>query len=263
MFLLDQGYQHANGFLSHREPASLHETGYVLLATWAPALQPQDAADPRLAEIIGHGSEFGLRNIRFRGDQLFEPCCLVDRWRHAEPDARKSNEIAVRTAIHAFYRDPATVIGLAARPYFEFWSGRSIRKQAKADLGLDDHLTDPERKMLASWLYWPSTPESRRHLQTLTTWYYKAASPYFFVVLLSPVLSLALLFIARNKAYAFLLFAHTTVLLTSTFLLSIGPDTRYLHPLSFLTLLNLALAVKSLLDWRGLARHQETGLTRR
>jgi hypothetical protein len=96
----------------------------------------------------------------------------------------------------------------------------------------------------------------------MSTWYYEAASAYFFLVLLSPVISLALLFITRNKAYALLLFAHTTVLLTSTFLLSLHPDTRFLHPLSFLTLLNLALAVKSLLDRRGVARNQETALTR-
>jgi len=181
MFLLDQGYQHANGFLSHREPARLYHAGYFLLAIWAPALQPQDAADPRLAEIIRHGSEFGLRNISLRNTQLFGDGYLVVRWRHAEPDARKSNEIAVRTALHAFYRDPATVIGLAARTYFEFWSGRSIRKLAKAALGLDDefywpfYMSNHFRSLFAT-----SIPESRPHLQTLTTWNYKAASPYFF-----------------------------------------------------------------------------------
>ena len=90
----------------------------------------------------------------------------------------------------------------------------------------------------------------------MITWYYEAASPYFFLVLLSPVVSLALLFIARNKAYALLLFTHTTVLVTSTFLLSLHPDTRFLHPLSFLTLLNLALGLKALLDRRGVAHYQ-------
>jgi hypothetical protein len=264
MFLLDQGYQYANGFLSHRAPARLYDTGYFLLAIWAPALQPQDATDPRLAEIIRHGSEFELRDIALRDAQLFSPGFLVDRWRHAETDPRKSSKIATHTALNAFCRDPATVIGLAAKTYFAFWfwSGHSMRKAAKFDLGAGTDLTDSERARLAKWFHWASLPESRRQLQTMTTWYYEAASPYFFLVLLSPVLSLALLFTARKKAYALLVFAHTTVLLTSTFLLSLHPDTRFLHPLSFLTLLNLALAVKSLLDWRGVARSQETVLTR-
>jgi hypothetical protein len=264
MFLLDQGYQHVNGFLSHREPARLYDTGYFLLAIWAPALQPQDAADPRLAEIIRRGSEFGLRDIALRDGQLFSPGFLVDRWRHAESDPHKSGEIAVRTALNAFYRDPATVIGLAAKTYFAFWfwSDHPIRKIAKFDLGNGTGLTDSERKDLAKWFHWAALPESRRQVQTMTTRYYEAASPYFFLVLLSPVVSLALLFIARNKAYALLLFAHTTVLLASTFLLSLHPDTRFLHPLSFLMLLNLALAVKSLLHWRSMARNGETALTR-
>ena len=253
MFLLDQGYQHVNGFLSHREPARLYDTGYFLLAIWAPALQQQDAADPRLAEIIRHGSEFGLRNIESRNWQFFGPDGLVERWRHTEPDARKSGEIAVRTALNAFYRDPATVIGLAAKTYLAFWSGHSIRKIAKPDLGIDVPLTDAGCTALAVWFHWTAVSDSRRQVQTMITWYYEAASPYFFLVLLSPVLSLALLFVARNKAYALLLFAHTTVLLTSTFLLSIGLYPRYLHPLSFLTLLNLALAVKSLLHWRSVS----------
>ena len=256
MFLLDQGYQHVNGFLSHREPARLYDTGYFLLAIWAPALQPQDAADPRLAEIIRHGSEFGLRDFALRDGQLFSPGFLVDRWRHAESDPHKSGKIAVRTAFNAFYRDPATVIGLAAKTYFAFWfwSDHSIRKIAKFDLGNGTGLTDSERADLAKWFHWAPLPESRRQVRTMTTWYYEAASPYFFLVLLSPLVSVALLFIARNKVDALLLFAHTTVLLTSTFLLSLHPDTRFLHPLSFLTLLNLALAVKSFLYWRSMAQ---------
>jgi hypothetical protein len=258
MFLLDQGYQHVNGFLSHREPARLYDTGYFLLAIWAPALQPQDAADPRLAEIIRHGGEFGLRDIALRDAQLFSHDFLVDRWRHAESDPGKSGEIATRTALNAFYRDPATVISLAAKTYlaFWFWSGHSIQKIAKFDLGNGTGLTDSERADLANWFHWAVLSESRRQVQTITTWYYEAASPYFFLVLLSPVVSLALLFFARNKAYALLLFAHTTVLVTSTFLLSLHPDTRFLHPLSFLTLLNLALGLKALLDRRGMAHYQ-------
>src|SRR5262249_14598009 len=220
----------------------------------------QDATDPRLAEIIRHGSEFGLRDIALRDAQLFSPGFLVDRWRHVESDLDKSGEIAARTALNAFYRDPVTVIGLAAKTYFAFWfwSGHPIRKIAKFSLGNGTRLTDSERASLANWFHWTALPESRRQVQTMTTWYYEAASPYFFLVLLSPVLSLALLFIARNKAYALLLFSHTTALFACTFLLSLHPDTRFLHPLSFLTLLNLALAVKSLHHWNRMARNRET-----
>ena len=78
-------------------------------------------------------------------------------------------------------------------------------------------------------------------------------------LLLSPVLSLVLLFAARNKAYALLLLVHTVVLLATTFLLSIAPIPRYLHPLSLLTLLTLALAVRTLLEWRSVTQNEDAG----
>jgi hypothetical protein len=255
MFLLDQGYQLANGFLSHREPAHLHDTGYFLLAIWAPALQPQDADDPRLADIIAHGNEFGLRSISLRNAQLWAPDRLVNRWRRAEPDARKSRKIATRTALNTLKRDPGAVIGLAAKTFLAFWSGPyRLRDRAKDDLCLGRVPTESQRKMLAKRFHLAAPDEPSSKPQTLTTWYYVAASPYFFLVLLSPVLSFALLFIARNKANALLLFAHTTVLVTSTLLLSLYPVPRFLHPLSLLTLLSFALGAKSLADRQGSAR---------
>ena len=242
--LLDQGYQHTYGFLSHREPAHLYGTGYFLLAIWAPALQPQDAPDPRLAEIIAHGNEFELRDISRRLGQRFAPTGLVSRWCRAETDRRKSSEIATRTSLNALRRDPVAVIGLAAKTYFAFWSDRPMKKIAKADL-VGGSLEDSERKMLTERFHWAGRAELGSEPQTLTKWYYVAAWPYYFLVLLSPLLSLVLLFIARNNAHALLLLLHTAVLFTGTFLLSIGTFTRYFNPLSFLTLLSLALAAKS------------------
>ena len=51
---------------------------------------------------------------------------------------------------------------------------------------------------------------------------------------------------AREKAYAILLFLHTWLVFVITFLLSLLPITRYLQPLSLLMLLSVALAVKCL-----------------
>jgi len=248
MFLLDQAYQHANGFLSHREPAHLHGSGYFLLAAWAPALRPSDASDPRLAEIIKHGEEFGLGNITLRNTQRFAPGGIVDQWRRIETDRQKSNEIATRTALNALRRDPLAVVDLAAKTYFGFWT-HSIRKMAKLDLG-GCCLSDKDLATVANAFHWASRADLRLETQTLTQWYYVKASPYVFLVLLSPFLSLALVFGARNKQDALLILFHTTVLLTSTLVLSLYPVSRFLQPLSLLTLLCFALAVKSCLHCR-------------
>ncbi|PYV77883.1 MAG: hypothetical protein DMG96_09745, partial [Acidobacteria bacterium] len=91
--------------------------------------------------------------------------------------------------------------------------------------------------------------------QTLTKWYYIAGWPYYFVVLLSPLLSFVLLFVAANKACPLLLFVHSAVMFAVTFLLTTYPAPRFLHSLSFLTILILALTVKSLLDrWKNAHR---------
>jgi len=244
MFLLDQAYQYSYGLLSHREPAHLHGTGYFLLAIWALVLQPQDATDPRLEEIIRHGDEFGLRDISLHNWQRFAPEALVARWCGIETNPRKSSKIAAQTALNAFWRDPAAVISLAAKTYLTYWSGRSVRKIARSDLQIGLSPPDSVFKILASRFHW--APSSQR--LSLTTWYYIAASPWNYLVLASPLLSLALLF-ANNKSYALLLFVHTAVLLSSTFLLSLYPVPRFLQPMSLLTLLTFALAVKSWLDW--------------
>jgi len=88
---------------------------------------------------------------------------------------------------------------------------------------------------------------------TIIRRYYVSASPYYLVLLLSPLLSFLLLFIARNKGQALLLFVHTAVVFAGTFLLCFLPVVRLLQPLSLLTLLSLALAVKSVLDLRSAA----------
>lgn len=253
MFLLDQGYQHAYGFVSHREPARLHGTGYILLSTWAPVLEPQDATDPRLAEIIEHGSEFHMRDISFRMAQKFMPGFLVDRWCRTETDKRKSSEIARETALRAFRRNPAGVISLAAKTYFASW--HVMRDAAKSDIisrSTEDLRPVAEQlnkrygerfHLLITLADLPSKPN------TFIRWYYVAAWPYYLVLLLSPLLPLALLFIVRNKAYALLLLGHTAALFAGTFLLTYVPVVRLLQPLSLVTLLSLGLAMKSLLDW--------------
>jgi len=274
MFLLDQGYKQANGFLSHREPDHLYGTGYFLLAAWAPTLQPQDAADSRLAEIIQHGSEFGLRNPSLRLAQRFTPGCLIDRWRHTETDERKSSQIARRTALNAFLRNPAAVIGLAAKTYFASWSREMMENSAKSDVAFG--IPEDQRQLAALGIpkdqgqlaeqQLRSQNAERFHLvltsadlasnpQTLTKWYYIAGWPYYFVVLLSPLLSFVLLFVAANKACPLLLFVHSAVMFAVTFLLTTYPAPRFLHSLSFLTILILALTVKSLLDrWKNAHR---------
>ena len=249
MFLFDQIYQRAYGSLTHRPPAHLHASGYFLLALCAPALQPQDATDPRLAKIIEQGEEFGLRNFDLRNDQRFITGHLIDRWRHAEPNRNKATRIATQTALNAIRRDPGAFIGFAARTYLILL--RQTKRFAEWDLNPDGTLRAEQLKFLAERFHWVGPAEVGSEPRTFTQSYYLMATPWFFMPMLSPLLAMVLRFVARNKAHVWLLFMHASLLLAITFLFSTGPFTRYLQPLSLLTILIIAVALKSFLD-RGL-----------
>jgi hypothetical protein len=256
MFLLDQGYKHAYGFLSHREPAHLHGSGYFLLAAWAPALQPQDATDPRLAEIIEHGSEFALGDFSFRGNQRVAPGYLIDRWRRVEPNRRRSGKIATQTALNALKRDPAAVIAIAAQNYLVFWRG-DLKLFLQWDLGVGT-FKNSQLKFLAERFHWTGRADVASEPPTFTKQYYVAALPYYFLLLLSPLLSFALLFFAIDKPKAWFLFIHTATMFAVTLLLSVGAYIRYFQPVSLLLLLSIALTVKS---YRGSTRAKDAADT--
>jgi uncharacterized membrane protein len=245
MFVLTWGYKQANGLFSDREPAYTYGSGYFLLSVWAPAVRPEDSSDPRLAEIIRHGSEFDLKNETLRNAQRYAPGHLIDRWRRVEPDKLKSGEIATSTALNALRRHPGGVIKVAANTYYAFWRGPAMERLAKADLGTRK-ISARDERLLVERYHWRGQADTGAVPVTLCRWYYVAAAPYYFAILLSPLLSLALLFTARNKAHAVLLFAHTSLVFVVTFLFSIAPTTRYFQPLSLLLLLSVGLAVKSL-----------------
>jgi uncharacterized membrane protein len=243
MVVLGQAYSYAKGFFAQHEPAYFHSSGYFLLSTWAPALQPQDSPDPRLAEIIRHGNEFDLANHGLRNAQRFAAGRLVDRWRRAETDRRKAGEIAGRTALNALARDPAAIIKIAAQTYYAFWRGLSMERFAEADF-TSAKVTDNQQESFLERYHCQNL--SGASIGSFSTRYYVGASPYYFAILLSPLLALALLFLAREKPHAILLVTHTLLLFVVTFLFAISPSTRSLQPLSLLTLLGIALAVKSL-----------------
>ena len=246
MVLFDQSYKHAYGFVAHREPAYLYQSGYFLLTSWAPALQPQDATDPRLAKIIEHGNEFGLRDLDLRDSQRFRSGRLIDRWRRVEPDRRKTNDIAARTALNAFKRDPAAVIGLAAKTYFLFYNIQNVKRFLTYELGAGT-LQPSHVALLAERFHWTGPTDIAAEPMTLTRWYYVAAWPYYFLPLLSPLFAVALLVFARNKALAWFLFIQTTVMFGVITLLSMFPIMRYFQSLSLLALFNVALLTRSVL----------------
>jgi hypothetical protein len=73
--------------------------------------------------------------------------------------------------------------------------------------------------------------------------YYIVAWPYYFLILLAPLLSGLAIALRSLRRYAVLLFVHISIMMAMA--MTFGSDSlRYFQPISFMTLLVLALGAK-------------------
>jgi hypothetical protein len=249
MLLLHGAYKQANGWLCGRAPAYLYATGLHLLAFWAPILVPADASDERLARIIEQGDEFDIKELTARNDQRFESGYLVDRWQEAEPDTPRANRIAKETALRALRRNPLAVLHLAARTFAQYWNLKDLRHYASIDLGHND-LTPEQNSILAESFHLATDGRIIGAPPTLLQRFFLLSWPYCYFVLLSPILGVWAVYLAREKQLALLLLLHLVIILAVTFTFSVAPSFRYLQPASVLTLFSLALCLRAFLNGR-------------
>ncbi len=238
MFMLHTGYKHANGWISQRPPAYLHASGVTLLAFLSPLLEPQDTSDPELANLIRHGDELRLKDVHFRDNQRFVPGYLIDRFSRLHPERSGAEALAKEAAMHALLRNPLGLAAIAWQIYSEYWSKEAMKGSAEADFCFDNQPKGDFLVLLADRFHLALQKEVpvKSPLQR----YYVMAWGYYFVLLLAPFLAaLALIFPATRK-FAVILFIHLSalVLLSVTFG---GHSLRFFHPVSFGTLLVIAL----------------------
>lgn len=246
MLLLHTGYKRANGLLAHQEPAYLYATGRTLLAFWAPILQPEDAADPRLGEIIRKGDEYGLRVFDLRNSQRFAPDGLIDRLSKLEPNPSKADKLAKSTALRALRRNPIGVLGLALENYSLYWNLAAMRNFAAADFSFNNVPGPDLIKVLASRFHLSHENSSNK---SFLQGYYVRAWPYYFLLLLAPFFAAATIVLRFHRQHAVLLFIHVALVVAVSVTFG-GPAIRYFQPISFTMFLVIALGVDALLTSR-------------
>ena len=245
MFVLHGAYKYANGCLSSREPAYLYDAGAHLVAVWAPALEPTDATDPRFADVIAKGSQFEIKTLRFRNAQQFGRGMLVDRWHEIEKDRQTNDRVARDTAINALRHRPLKIVGLALTTYLQFWYPPLIQRYARSDLGYAK-MRDEEVKMFAEKFGLQTVNRPSTLPYSLLQRYFIAAWPYYLIVVISPLVWALAIWLSRDRAFAFLLFVHASILMVVVTALSPQACIRYIQPVSVLTLLSIAICVNSL-----------------
>jgi hypothetical protein len=235
-------YKQLNGLVTKREPAYLYSTGTHLVAVWAPALEPSDATDSRFRDLIADGDEFKINDLSLRNAQHFSKGFLIDRWTKIEKNRRKRERIARETAMNALHRRPFQIAELALKTYLGYWSVGSIKGYAREDLG-NGVLTDQEVNRIAEKFRFRTGQTVPTQPFSLSQQYFLAAWPYYFIIIVSPVTCAFATWLARDRAFAFLLFVHASILVLVVTALSPQASIRYLHPLSVLTLLSIGICV--------------------
>jgi len=244
MFMMHGAYKYVNGWLSNREPAYLYDAGAHLAAVWAPALEPSDASDLRFGELIANGHQFKIKDLRLRNAQQFGQGLLILRWREIEKDRQKNDRVARETAINALRRRPLEIVGLAVKTYMGYWNPGSIWRYARNDLGYGK-LSDDQIKMLAEKFGFQTVKHLPVQPYSLLQRYFLAAWPYYFIVVMSPLVCAFATWLSRDRAFALLLLIHASILMVVVTALSPQACIRYLQPISILTLLSIAICV----DW--------------
>ena len=240
MFVMHGAYKYAYGRLSRSEPAYLYETGAHLAAVWAPALEPSDASDPRFAELIANGDQFKIKDLQSRNAQQYGEGFLIRRWREIEKDRQTDDRVTRETAINALRRRPLAIVGLTVKTYMGYWDRREIQQYARTDLGYGE-LKDRQIKMFADKFGFQAVRHLPAQPFSLLQRYFLAVWPYYFVVILSPLICALATCLSRDRALALLLFVHASILLVVVTALSPQPGIRYIQPISLLTLLSIAI----------------------
>jgi hypothetical protein len=240
MFALHEGYKRTNGWISHRPPAYLHATGIIQLAILSPVLEPADSPDPGLADVIRKGDEFHLKDLNFRADQRFSPGYLIDRFSTLHPERSSAERIAQETAMNALRRNPLAVLNLGWRVYSDYWSVAAMKASARSDFAFNNPPKEELLDLLASRFH--LAIDAKKQTESFLQQWSVAAWPYYFLILLAPLPAAFAVAFRPTRKYALLLFIHITVTLLVSTIFG-GHTVRYLQPISFATLLVIAIYI--------------------
>jgi hypothetical protein len=232
---LHSGYKQLFGALSEY-PTGYHAAGgYFLLAAWAPVVDPQDFPDPDIRDRIYQKLAFDLKDRWTREDHLFSKGGLSNAVQATLPWA-EGDRLASTAAMNALKRDPVGVLKLSWLAYLDYFDLKTLPARIANDLSLDQ--ARPYEEFYGVFSEYFRLPGEGVQPMTLTKRYYQAAVPWYWLLLLSPVIAAAGLFRRRGsqRVSALVLLLAVCTTLAAICGLGVTPVVRYLHPLAWLTL---------------------------
>ena len=113
-----------------------------------------------------------------------------------------------------------------------------MRASARSDFGFNNPPKEEMLDLLAARFHLAIDP--KKQTESFLQQWFVAAWPYYFLILLAPLPAAFAVAFRRTREYAFLLFVHITVTLLVSTVFG-GHTVRYLQPISFATLLVVAV----------------------
>ena len=236
-------YQQTYAALSG-EPPGYHSTeGFQLAAAWAPIIRPDDFPLPALRPRIFDHLTYDLQDRAARSHHLFKYGGLISTIREALPTLADANRAAKATALHALQRNPLGVVRLAWETALDYFRGEIIHATIQNDLAMDEaqRAFYEEHQQWAGHYY--TLPFQGAQPMTLTKHYYAAAFPWYWLLLLTPLLCVGGVLGTQGKVRSMLLAVLLTasVCIVTATALTIIPIVRYLHPVAWLVFFPLAV----------------------
>ncbi len=204
--------------------------GYFWMASVAPLIKQKHLSAAGIPTEILDGMPCNFDDLAAREGHRWQPDCLVDRiYNHHEKNHGPAVSASMAIATAAIRDDPLGFLGLGFKTYARFWDNEVVEKSIYRDLGRRPLRVDFQ-EMLTN-VFGHHYPEYES-MKTFSRTYLEYSNWWARLLLLTPLLFLALVFLGKNKAPVFLLLLATLGYGATICLFVTDNVVRYLHPLA-------------------------------
>ena len=246
-FSFHYAYKNLNGYLSEKPPAYQYQSGFFLITSFAPIIEPIDFPNTELADKVFGNLKYDLKNYHKRGAQHWDPGGLVDVLNRFIPDSLEADRIAKDTVINALRRNPFGLLEIVKRGFLDYLNINFLKAYVKGDI--DYHRELPDYMLIKLRKYFSLYADNIHVFKTLTNKYYFFAWPWYLFLLCLPFFTLILLFICKRniRKNVLVVFLVTAIIVAISCTLIERPTIRYLHPVGWLSFIVIGNFINEIL----------------
>jgi hypothetical protein len=189
------GYRSLYGHLIEKPPAYSYSDGSFLLAVVVPLLKPADFPSRVDSAAILKEVRYPMEDPRLRPAHHWTEGGLCDVFQRVVGNADEANALMKETAVHAALRDPVGVAKLAAGLYLDFFNPKELRDTLTIEEGQGHEATVEQGAVLRGVF---NVDLQDMHFDSATKIWHGRALPWYWALLIFPLLYLPYLLVRRR-----------------------------------------------------------------